>query len=307
MTKNVLCVVVTYNRYLELKRNIGALQKQSYPIKELMIIDNASSDNTSTYCKKLQNDCVVPITYVRLPTNTGGAGGFYEGIKRFHDGDCDMVWLMDDDGRPIGDDSLSQIMTHAESLYESNKLLMLNSLVIYDENTLSFPMKGYEDPCTIVALSHAGLFEDGISPFNGTLISRELVNTIGYPEKEFFIGFDETYYYLKAKKAGAYIATVCDSLYYHPKPVKESHTKSFLGRTLIPADRAPWREYYAIRNRTYYLAREDSLKSCFNLFARRLLEVGLRNGEKRKTYTMVAKGFIDGLTGKLGKRVDPSQ
>lgn len=65
----------------------------------LFLVDNASTDNISDYVRELE--ITIPLTYIRLEHNIGGAGGFYTGMKRAYDTHLyDAVWVMDDDGEP---------------------------------------------------------------------------------------------------------------------------------------------------------------------------------------------------------------
>ncbi len=48
-------------------------------------------------------------------------------------------------------------------------------------------------------------------PFNGVLVTRELVERIGLPRAEYFIWGDDHEYRLRAEAAGARIATVVDA------------------------------------------------------------------------------------------------
>ncbi len=45
-------------------------------------------------------DRTIEIHYIRMDKNTGGAGGFHEGIKRGYKAGYDWLWLMDDDTIP---------------------------------------------------------------------------------------------------------------------------------------------------------------------------------------------------------------
>ena len=70
----ISAVVVTYNRKQLLAECVEALLKQTYPVNEIVILDNASTDGTTDFLEKigvLQNDIV---KYIRLESNTGGAG-----------------------------------------------------------------------------------------------------------------------------------------------------------------------------------------------------------------------------------------
>ena len=92
-------VVVTYNRQALLQQCLDALLGQSHPLDAILIVDNCSTDGT--YEALLSRDLIAPVEepegtpsqsvktvplascpgrnvevrYVRMPENTGGAGG----------------------------------------------------------------------------------------------------------------------------------------------------------------------------------------------------------------------------------------
>jgi rhamnopyranosyl-N-acetylglucosaminyl-diphospho-decaprenol beta-1,3/1,4-galactofuranosyltransferase len=121
MSDSVCAVVVTYNRKNLLIECLEALRKQTRPIQGIYLIDNASTDGTPELLlekgyiselppenlkepwekefiiQNLTNGEEIKLHYVRMHENTGGAGGFYEGVKRGYERGYDWLWLMDDD------------------------------------------------------------------------------------------------------------------------------------------------------------------------------------------------------------------
>src|SRR5260221_2165012 len=99
---SVAAVVVTYNRKELLARCLEAIRAQSRPCERVFIVDNASTDGTPEYlaAAALMGDS---IQYIRLPANSGSAGGFHEGMRRAYESGYDWLWLMDDDGCPAPD------------------------------------------------------------------------------------------------------------------------------------------------------------------------------------------------------------
>jgi len=117
--EKIAAVVVTYNRKELLKECLDALLAQTYPVDSIILIDNASIDGTPEFLKEqgyLKNP---KIDYVRLPENTGGAGGFHEGVKRGYKKGYDWLWLMDDD-------AIAQKNT-LEELMDANYILKKNN------------------------------------------------------------------------------------------------------------------------------------------------------------------------------------
>src|SRR5260370_443057 len=99
---SVAAVIVTFNRKGLLVRCLEAVRAQTRPCDRVFIIDNASTDGTT---ELLGNTGLLDgmVDYVRLPVNTGSAGGFHEGMRRAYEAGHEWLWLMDDDGCPAPD------------------------------------------------------------------------------------------------------------------------------------------------------------------------------------------------------------
>lgn len=296
-------VVVTYNRKNLLTENISALLDQTYKI-DIIIIDNNSTDGTYEFLTEnglLSNQY---ITYIKLEENVGGAGGFAFGTKHAYENGYDFICLMDDDGKPINKYTIEELLEKAQSVYENEKKIMVNSLVIADQYKLSFGLSN-----EIMNISQAkekavnGIIKQKINPFNGTLISKELIQSIGFPNKDFFIKGDENDYMIRANKTKAFIGTVTNSLYYHPAlPI---NFKKILGMSIALKTEAPWKEYYRSRNYTYmYKCARDYKMMFFQPFSQ-IRSAIFSDCNKKKTIYMICLGFIHGIISKLGKIIDP--
>ena len=155
-----------------------------------------------------------------------------------------------------------------------------------------------------LAAAKDGILEGAANPFNGTLVSRELVDAIGYPNPDFFIKGDEVNYKQRAFDAGAYVATVVDARYIHPRP--DTHEKTVLGKKVPFFVEAPWKEYYAARNFTYMYKQKGQYKAiAFELIFVKLLAIVSMKCRKWATVKMLCKGVCHGWKGKLGATVKP--
>ena len=76
---------------LLLKECIDALRHQTYKNFRIVIVNNGSTDGTCEWLS-LQNDLIVI-----SQENSGGAGGFYTGLKYVAEHAYDYCWFMDDD------------------------------------------------------------------------------------------------------------------------------------------------------------------------------------------------------------------
>lgn len=300
-------IVVTYNRKEELIKNIRSVLEQNVQLDMYYIIDNCSTDGTRHY---LEEQGILPspkIKYISLEENLGGAGGFYNGVKVAYQDGYDFVCLMDDDGRPSNKETFHYLFEAALELYKKNKLLMINSLVVCDEKAdrLSFGLKKMTTRNEIEKECVDSIFYNHINPFNGTLISRELIECIGYPNKDFFIRGDEVDFQSRAKKGGAIIATVTNSIYYHP--TFELLPLRWKGEIVYVGICPPWKGYYLVRNYTYRLKRDEGLLQAIKEFIFQLYITRKCNPDYKACMKLLFKGFFDGITGKLGKRVEPGQ
>lgn len=296
MSCTIAAVVVTYNRLDELKKNIDALQKQTLRLDKIFIIDNHSTDGTESYFADRADNTEL----VRLESNTGGAGGFSEGTKIAFQRGYDYVILMDDDGRPWFEDTIEKLMLVAKK--HPHKKLMLNPLVCVDPETLSFGLNGIKSVRQIHNIVRNELYLNAINPFNGTFLSCELIEEIGYPNSEFFIKGDETDYTNRAKKANALIATVTSSIYYHPSMTHEK--VRVLGIFSMVNDlEAPWKEYYRFRNYSYMYG----IKVLYLLSRRAFKSFFIHDSNWKNRIEMMRHGYYDGRKSRLGKLVEPGQ
>ena len=301
---SVAAVVVTYNRKEELRKNLRAVLAQTRPVDRYYIIDNHGSDGTEAMLRAeglLDNPV---LQYVYLPKNIGGAGGFYTGVKQAYEDGYDYICLMDDDGRPADDWMLERLLETAEQLHGEKPMQMLNALVLdLDGERMAFGLTGINSKEEARSQAQDGLLYGTINPFNGTLISRELVATIGFPNPDFFIKGDEEDYQLRAANAGAMVATVTDSVYLHP--MAEKKTVRIGKKQLCETTEAPWKEYYRARNLTYILHREGKNRLWMRHGLRQSLLALCYAEKKGKTVVRIMKGCLHGLSGKLGKTIEP--
>ncbi|MEG9480725.1 glycosyltransferase family 2 protein [Mannheimia sp. HC-2023] len=227
----VCAVVVTYNRKELLLNCLQFLIKQTYPIAHIVVVNNASTDDTINFLEENGWINSEKLTLLTLPCNKGGAGGFYEGLKYAYEHNFEYIWLMDDDGYP-SENCLENLVNYiSEDCYIGPMVLepisqdklsfalrVPNSLQIIDSYS-SIPDK----------FKQKNFIRDIVLPFNGTLISRQLVKNIGLIKEKYFIWGDDKEYTIRASKSGANILTVIDAIFYHPAD-SSSSTKMFFGK-----------------------------------------------------------------------------
>jgi rhamnopyranosyl-N-acetylglucosaminyl-diphospho-decaprenol beta-1,3/1,4-galactofuranosyltransferase len=86
-----------------------------------------------------------------------------------------------------------------------------------------------------------------VIPFNGVLVTKELVDRVGLPREEFFIWGDDHEYRLRAEEAGARVATVVTAAVHHPS-VGNLGTPMMFGITTYNDSPSELKHYCMARN-----------------------------------------------------------
>jgi len=256
-------VVVTYNRRHLLEKVLDSLLAQTRLVDHIYVVDNASTDGTADY---LSNLTLTKLSVKRLPTNTGGAGGFSTGMKWAYDEGHEWIWLLDDDVLPAVD-CLEKLLAHRTTASRSRDSiggvdsgsvaapraviipLRLNgrgqvaecavqSLNLGDPFVRTFKSKSlcvlYQDPSSVPATIPVADFA-----FEGPLIHRKVPEQIGFPRPEFFILCDDTEYALRMQRVG----------FDYPICVSDAHLFRIGDEPSLDSDSGPsWRQYYFWRN-----------------------------------------------------------
>ena len=101
MTKHpgfkISVVIPSYNRAHTIVKAIESVQSQSYPVDEIIIVDDSSTDNTGQIVKSIDDD---RIKYFYLEKNNGAAGARNYGVSQTRNDiiaflDSDDVWHHD--------------------------------------------------------------------------------------------------------------------------------------------------------------------------------------------------------------------
>jgi glycosyltransferase involved in cell wall biosynthesis len=131
--------IPTYNRERELERAIESVLNQTYRNVELVVSDNASTDNTEAMCRRLaQRDA--RLRYIRHPVNRGASANFTAALENAR-GPL-FMWLGDDDWLETSD----YVSRCASVLLEDETYSVVGGSVRYFEGE---EFKFQEEPITI--------------------------------------------------------------------------------------------------------------------------------------------------------------
>lgn len=206
--KRIAAVIVTYNRKELLRECLSAVLGQTRQVDRVFLIDNASTDNTFEYLTEQGLLSTNIIKYIRNEKNTGGAGGFSQGIKIAFEGGYDWLWIMDDDVEPKLD-ALERAFEYSDTF----DCIQMNRV---DPTGRDF--KWEQAYCPILntvrfkdTLEYNQIAQVNLFCFEGLLINRKVIDAVGYPPASYFIRWDDLLYgYLCSRVAN--IALVKNSI-----------------------------------------------------------------------------------------------
>jgi rhamnosyltransferase len=302
IASSVASLTVAYNGAAMLSRHIEALLRQRQPIAEIIVVDNASTDET----RSLIETRYPQITLLRMSDNlgTGGAlaaGLSYAALEKKHD----WIWMFDQDSVPA-DNSLELMLEESRRLGNARSAVGFLAPLPVDENM--------EISCTpwlwrnrfvkpsATELSNPTLFTDMVIT-SGSMVTRDVVEHIGLPRSDFFIDFVDYEYCLRARSHGYKIAVVTRAKLLHE--VGKSHKLRLL-RSHRWSEHCAFREYYYTRNLAYsvwWLYPTLPAKGFFVLhMMRRAIGVSLFGPERLISLRRMVQGAWDGFRATLGVR-----
>ncbi len=301
--KPTICAaVVTYNRRDILRACLLALQRQTRPLNEILVVDNASTDGTREMLEAEFPQCRV----VHLTENTGASGGFHEATKWGYENGFDWVWLLDDEARPVPD-CLEKLLEHARP----------NSVLMPVKRDQSGRLYGFfawrrrnVDITPEILARRQVVSGKFLFDFTASLVAREVIAQVGLPNKDFFIWFDDFEYALRVMDdTEAIIVNVPDAVCDCDFGTNMRLVR-FFGKVSYRSDQPAWKTYYGARNPLYFFLRKrrkpDEILLFLMIQVRWCLMDVIYEPDRWRRVKMRFKGIQDAVMGRMGMRVRPS-
>ena len=237
---NIIAVVVTFNRFNLLRKGIEVL-KDINLLSKIVVVDNHSTDGTAEWLDSQSNLTVIH------QGNIGGAGGFYTGINQAYKDGADWIWCMDDDVFPCHD-CLQKLLLQSSVANVGilcPRRIMDGAVFVNEckEVNMNSIFKSMHQKRVPPDISEPIVIEGMV--FEGPLIKREVVESIGLPNKDLFIFYDDTDYSYRATLAGYKVLYVPDAIM-----MKE---KFFIQLTWSEKlEKKRWKHLYQLRNSAFF-------------------------------------------------------
>jgi rhamnopyranosyl-N-acetylglucosaminyl-diphospho-decaprenol beta-1,3/1,4-galactofuranosyltransferase len=251
---SICAFVLTRDRKALLAECVRALLAQTHPVEQVIVLDNASSDGTEEHLRECGLLDDPRVRFERREENTGGAGGYREGVRLGVEAERDWLWLMDDDAEPRSD-ALEQLLSAAAAGDAA-----VCSAVVHPDGSIDRQhrcrMGRFIVPLPESAYAPGRREEVECASFVGLLMRTDAARAAGLPIAEFFIGYDDAEYSLRLREHGR-IRLVPESEILHKVPIggggaatrRARFLNARFGLTYAPVPwEAFWRDLYRVRN-----------------------------------------------------------
>lgn len=280
----VTAVVPTYNRRDLLRECLDAVAAQTFPVDDVLVLDNASTDGTSVM---LQDD-YPDVAVVRLSENEGAGGGLVRGLAGASTGSASHFWIMDDDTIPARD-ALERLVDAVYDLAPERPALMVSRALwtdgrLHPENK---PVPRADRKHRALAAIERGLVEIRYASWVSVLLDRKALERRGPPISSYFIWGEEIEFTARLLRY--------ETGYWVPNSVVLHKSATAVSGALSSSERY----YYDVRNKLWILksrALAPVEKPWFALALVRGIRTHLRfNRWSRQSLSVVSRGLRDGL------------
>jgi len=209
----VTCIIVSYNRSADLRLSIEALIRNTWPNKEIVVVDNASKDDAAEVAASFPE-----VKLIRLETNTGFAVGNDIGLEHAtgefialvnNDAVLEDTWIEKTVEFLIARPDTAAVGTRTYFWDDQNPLGNRNN-GFYGYVTVN-PDNGFTDPTVSVDEE-----EREVATLSGAvvMIRRRAIDDVGLPflEPTFFAYYEETDFFARCVRKNW-------RLYYLSSPV----------------------------------------------------------------------------------------
>ena len=296
---NVDVVIVTYNRLEKLKKALASYENQSKTFRNMIVVNNHSTDGTYEYLEEWKNE-EAPFTKYVITTedNLGGSGGFYTGQKFAMTLNPDWVYLADDDAY-AEHDMMEQFYKFCET-HDAGKLSAICGTVFHPDGTVDFNhrsrflTKGRRFVYRIssqVEDYHRPDFEIDFLSYVGPFINARALKKAGLVDKDFFIYWDDSEHSMRLKEYGKLMCV---------PDIKIVHDDMVPGKLNEKQAVVSWKDYYLERNEMVFYKRHFPFVALHKV--RVLFLDRLKGKHKGNPYAEIAwQAVKDAWIGKLGK------
>lgn len=211
---NICAIVVTYRRPETLSVTLRAIERQSLPASQIIVVDNDDDPEVLS----LMTKCHPEARYLPSSKNAGYGAALAMGMRVAQtDHDPEWYWLLDDDTPPT-----TEALEGAIHVSASNDQAWVvgnrGGRIVFGRI-----QHGFQDGAKINQADFALV--------DGAVVSKEAVDAVGFPRTDLFMMLEDVEYTTRIADSGGQLFV---------RPVES--TALHMGYS------SPWRSYYQSRN-----------------------------------------------------------
>jgi rhamnopyranosyl-N-acetylglucosaminyl-diphospho-decaprenol beta-1,3/1,4-galactofuranosyltransferase len=258
----IVAMVLTHNAPQALARCLVAINSQTTPPDEIMVVDNASEPPVTV---ETLPPLGPPVRVIRSDSNLGPAGGWAIALRDFLSGTDSHAWLMDDDIVPEP--------ACLASLWEAASDQPASAFVI---------------PVSIQVDGTPGRW----GSWCGFLIAHQVVEAVGVPREELFWWAEDTEYcHWRLPRAGYFLRFVDKAVVHHDAIRQDGDSPTW--KYYYEARNMLYLHWHIMHRLGRYP------KNMARLVGRAMFK---QRAHRLKALAAIGQGVVDGAFGRLGIR-----
>ena len=303
----ILAYVHTYNDADAIDIAIDALCQQTFPIPEILLVDNASTDGT------LDRPYPNKVTIIRNSENLGTSGAVATGMKYALDHGYDWIYILDADSAP-GPEAVENLVRCYQNLSPELQASTwwLSSLLKeadsgYIHHGCVFTQRGIEmvdPPC------QARYYRCHTNMWTGSLYRLDAAKKVGLPDPNYVLDWGDVIYGYEGMLRG-YTGFLDRSsvVLHHHHVIPTLHFRRVGVRFFTLFHSPPVRFYYYWRNSSYfwlykYIGKNSTtiIAGHFCQFIKWLIKTSLFSKSPGPMLRACIRGMWDGMNARLEGR-----
>jgi rhamnosyltransferase len=288
LERDVCAVIVTFRPTAEHLANVLKVRAQ---VRELVVVDNGSADLSAFRGASQRSDFCL----IENGENLGVAAALNIGVRWARARGCNWAVFFDQDST-ASDGLVAVLLAAYDADLDREQIGTLAPIYIDSVTAREMPVERAKSGQILTVST------------SGSLIPISVFDRCGYFREDFFIDQVDYEFCLRMVAAGLRIVQCVDAKLMHSLGERKEYGVG--GKHVLTSTRHnAGRRYYIIRNRVVlfrcYWKRFPSY--CFGLVSLTLkdtLKVLLVERDRLAKLKNTAKGLIDGLLGRMGKRVE---
>lgn len=289
-------VLVTFNRLTQLKIALKAYEEQSCKPKYIVIVNNKSTDGTTEFLTEWLSVLSEYDKYIiNLEVNTGGSGGFYQGLKKALELDADWIWVADDDAYPdVSAIETADAMIKDKTIVDDQVSAICGAVInngnidyIHRRRIFTKKLRIYEVPVSVEEYKKQ-YFELHLFSYVGAVMNKKALQQVGLPKKDYFIYYDDTEHSMRLQKGRKVLCFPA---------IKVTHDSPAVSQTNL----VDWKHYYICRNRLDFYKSHFPRKYLYAFFTQVYKAYcHILTNRQVLQYKIALEAIMDAYNGKLG-------